>query len=112
MTFLELQWHNAHAHQVTAVNPLEAFGDNGFDAEQECTFCCPVTGASCTVLFTCDNDQVLSFILILHGSIVDGHFFVRWQVLRDTALGARSNLVTDTNIGERTTHHYFMVTTT
>ena len=62
LSFLELERQNAHADQVGAVNPLEAFGDDGFDAKQERAFGCPVAGAARSVFFTCDNDKVRALL--------------------------------------------------
>ena len=57
MAFLEAERQNAHAYKVGAVNPLEALGDNGFDAKQERAFRRPVTGAARTVFFTGDDER-------------------------------------------------------
>ena len=83
MAFLELERKYAHAHKVGAVDTLEALGQYRFDAEEIRTFCRPVTGASSTILFTGDNDQVLSACLIIHGSIIDGHYFFCRDVKMD-----------------------------
>src|ERR1051325_3160315 len=42
ITFLELKREHAHAHKIAAMNPLEAFGKHGGDAEQTRTFGGPV----------------------------------------------------------------------
>lgn len=40
----EVEWEDAHADEVGAVDALEGFGDDGFDAEEACAFGGPVAG--------------------------------------------------------------------
>src|SRR5699024_779438 len=85
---------------------------NSFDTQKVCTFGCPVTAGSHTVVVACNDDKTCIFFLILHCSVIDAHHFTSRPVRRETALCTRCNLVTDTDVCKCTAHHHFMVTTT
>src|SRR6266550_3527375 len=53
---LELQGHDSHADQITAVNALKALCNRRFDAEEPRSFGRPVAGRAGAVFFASDDD--------------------------------------------------------
>ena len=51
------QRQHAHADEIAAVDALEAFGDDGFHAEQERALGGPVARAAHAVIFAGEDDQ-------------------------------------------------------
>src|SRR5699024_12608181 len=58
---------------------------NSFDTQKVCTFGCPVTAGSHTVVVACNDDKTCIFFLILHCSVIDAHHFTSRPVRRETA---------------------------
>src|SRR5699024_518376 len=105
-----LHSNHTHHYKLCTVYSFVACCDNSFDTQHVCTFGCPVTAGSHTVVVACNDDKTCIFFLILHCSVIDAHHFTSRPVRRETALCTRCNLVTDTDVCKCTAHHHFMVT--
>ena len=100
---------NAHAHQVAAVDALEARGDHRADAQQECPLGGPVAAAAGAVFRAGQHHQRHAFGLVLHGGVVDRHELAVGQMPRDAAFGAGGQQVADADVGERAPGHHPIV---
>src|SRR5215510_2393963 len=65
LTGPELQGHDPHTDQVTAMNTLKTLRDRRFDAQEPRSLGRPVAGRAGAVLFASDDDQRNAFFLIL-----------------------------------------------
>ncbi len=70
---LELQRQHAHAHQVVAVDALEAACDDGLDAQQVGALGRPVAARAGAVLLAGEDDRGRALGLVGHRGIVDRH---------------------------------------
>ena len=111
LTVHELAGDHAHADEIRTMDTLEAFGDDGFDAEQHRAFGGPIARGARAVLLAREDDERRTGSLILHRRVVDRHRLVGGQVDRDAALGTRRQQIAQPDVGEGATHHDFVVTT-
>src|SRR5208282_4049798 len=107
---LELQREYAHPEQVAPMNSLEAFRDHRADTEQLRALGRPVARRARTILLAREHDQRHPFGAITLGRFVDRGTRAVRQMDRDTALDPRHELISEPDIGERPTHHHFMIT--
>src|SRR5664280_1406158 len=103
--------HGKHPHpdQVGAVDALVALGDDRADTEKRGPFGRPVAGGSRSVLLAGQDHQRDAFGRVAHRGVVDGGLFAVGQMEGEPALGARCQLVTQPNVGERAPHHHLVV---
>ena len=71
LALLVLQRQHAHADQIAAVNSLEAFGDDGFHAQQIDALGGPVAAGAHAVVFAGQHDQWNFLRLVFHAGVVD-----------------------------------------
>lgn len=124
---LKVKGEDAHADEVGAVDALEAFGDDGLDAEEGGTFGCPVTGGSHAVVFATDDDEFTAGLLVGDGGVVNegglgafggGDFLIRGgdggvaEVLGVAALDAGGHEVLDADVTEGAAGHDAVVSAT
>ena len=78
---------------------------NGLDSQQRCSFGGPVTGASCAVLQTGQNDE--SFVLgrVFPGGIVNAHLLSTRLIPGHTAFHTGNHQVLDADIGKGAACH-------
>src|SRR6187549_3404008 len=62
----ELQWKDAHTHEIAAVNTLETFRENRLYAQQAGPFCRPVARRSRAIFLSRENHQRHALALVLH----------------------------------------------
>ena len=67
----KIQRKHAHANEIGAVNPLEAFGNHGFHAKQAGAFGGPIAGASHAIVGATDHDHDSAVSLRLEGDVVE-----------------------------------------
>ncbi len=106
---VELQRQNAHADEIGAVNALEAFGDDGADAEQLGSLGGPVARGAGAVFFSGENDERHAALGVLDAGVEDGHLLAFREQARDAAFGAGRELVAQAHVGERAAHHDFVI---
>ena len=110
-TFEELEREDAHADEVGTVDALEAFGHDGFDAEEAGAFGCPVAAGARTIFLSGEDDERGAGGLVFHAGIVDAHLLAGRLVDREAAFHARAvglggdHEVFDADIGEGATGH-------
>ena len=104
----ELERDDAHANKIGAVDTLEAFGDNGFDAEKGCAFGGPVTRGTGTILLAAEDHQRDALILIGHGR-VEYRLLGAVRAGGVAAFDAVQHLVLDADVGEGAAHHDLVV---
>ena len=85
--FWELERDNAHTDEVGAVNTLERFRDNRFNAEEGGAFCRPVAGGACSLFFTTEDNKRNTSRSIVLCRIID-------KALRGAILGEVSGVAT------------------
>src|SRR5690606_17548983 len=100
---------HAHAHQVAAVDALEALRDDGPHAQEEGTLGGPVPGTARAVLLAGDDHHRDAGLLVLHGRLVDRHLLAGGQVAGPAALLARHQLVAEPDVGKGAPHHDLVV---
>src|SRR5581483_9452494 len=105
----ELEWKNAHADEVRAMDALETFGDDGADAEEQDAFRGPVARGAAAVLLAGDDDEVDAVGLIFDRGVVDRHFFVRRKMRGPAAFSSGGELVAEADIGEGSADHHFVI---
>ena len=105
----EGQRQHAHAHQVRAVDALEALGDHRLHAEQEGALRRPVAGGAGAVFLAAEDHQRHAFLLVAHRRVVDRRDVARGVVLGHAALDAGRHLVLDADVGEGAAHHDLVV---
>ena len=112
---LELQRQHAHAHQVAAVDALEAARHHRAYAQQLRALGRPVAAGAGAVLFARKHHRGHAFGLVALGSVEDGQLVARGLVQRPAALLARAigqrgqHEVLDAHIGKGAAHHDFVV---
>ena len=112
---LELQRQHAHADQVAAVDALKTACHHGFDAQQLRAFGGPVAGRAGAVFLTRKNHGGRASGHVLHGGVVNEHFFLAGLEQRHAALfpgaGAvgRNHQVFDAHVGKGAAHHHIVV---
>lgn len=91
------------------MDSLVALSNDGLDTLEVRSLGSPISGGSRTVFLTSKNDELMSFRLILSGSIEDSEFLSRGNVdsLRSDLV---DHLVDESGVGESTTGHDFIVT--
>ena len=112
---LELQRQHAHAHEVGAVDALEAAGDHGLHAQQLRTLGRPVARGAGPVLLTAHDDRGCSGGDVLHRGVVDRHLLAArleegQAAFLPRAIGLRGqHQVLDAHVGEGATHHDLVI---
>ena len=91
------------------MDPLEAFGDDCLDPEQERTLGRPVTGRTGTVLLAGEYDQRHTRSAIRFGRVEDRRLAVVKEAGGPTAFGAGCQLVAQAHIGKGAAHHDLVV---
>src|SRR3954469_1852270 len=91
------------------MDALERLSNHRSHAEQYGALRGPVTRRSRTVLFTGENDERGALFLEFHRRVVDELVLPALRHRGPSALGARGELVLETNVGESSAHHYFVV---
>ena len=90
------------------MNSFERLSNNCFYSQKIRAFSSPVSGWSWTVLLTCKNDQLMSFLSISKSSITDVENFPSRNIS-----GLRSNLrrqfVDDSCVGKSSSGHNLIV---
>src|SRR5687767_9768133 len=92
------------------MNPLESPGNDRANPEQTCTFGGPVPRTAGSIILPGDHDQWDTFRPVALGGVVDAHSLAIGLVTRNATLDAGHHEVPNANIGERSTHHDFVVT--
>src|SRR5674476_1028046 len=102
---------DAQADQVRAVDPLEALGDDGLDAQQAGALGRPVARGAGAVLLAAEDHQRRSGRLVVLRGVVDER--LRAVGLREVAgvatLDVLKQLVAQTDVGERAADHDLVV---
>src|SRR5579859_4028 len=116
LTSFELQRQDTHAHQVAAVDTLEALRDDRADAEQQRAFGRPVAGTAAAVLLPGDPDQWHPLGLVLHRGVEDPLHLalrrqhpIRRQLERPVTLSIGHQLVAQADVAKRAAHHHLVV---
>src|SRR6185437_5732775 len=69
----ELQWEDAHADKVGAMNALVAFGNDEADAEQTRALGRPIPRRTRPIFFARENAEWRTALRVLDGGVVDAH---------------------------------------
>jgi len=115
--FGELEWEDAHADEVGAVDAFEALSDDGFDSEKACAFGCPVATGAGAVFLSGEDDERGAGGLICHAGVVDAHLLAGGLVDRESAFHAGAvgfrgdHEVFDADIGEGAAGHDAVIAT-
>jgi len=115
--FGELEWEDAHADEVGAVDALEALGDDGFDSEEAGAFGGPVATGAGAVFLSGEDDERGAGGLVFHAGIVDAHLLAGRLVDREAAFHACAvgfrgdHEVFDADIGECAAGHDAVIAT-
>src|SRR6266852_2103653 len=111
----ELEGEHAHAHQVRAVDALEAAHDHRTNAEKQRAFRRPVARAARAVLLAAEHHGRDAFRDVFHRRFVDRHLLARRLVNGDAAFDARAvglhreHQVLDAHVAEGAAHHDLVV---
>ncbi len=105
----KLKGHDAHADQVTPVDPLIALCDDRPDPEQPWPLGCPVPRRSRAVLLPRQDEQGDPLCSVLHRRVKDRHLRSIRQMRGHPALDTRYELVFQPHVGKRPAHHHFVV---
>ena len=87
------------------MDPLERDGDDGSDAQQISSLCGPVSGGTCAVFGTGEDDECRTVGLVLHCRVVDRHLFAGREVFGDSPFGAGAQQITEADVGEGAARH-------
>ncbi len=96
-----LQRKHAHAHEVGAVDALEALGDHGADAEQQRALGRPVARRAGAVLLADERHERHVLGRVALGGVEDRERIARGQVRRVAALLAARERVAQADVAER-----------
>ena len=91
------------------MNALEAFGDDGADAEEFGALGGPVARGAGAVLLAGEDDERNAALGVLHAGVEDGHLLAFREQAGDAALGAGRELVAQAHVGEGAAHHDFVI---
>jgi hypothetical protein len=111
LSFLKLEGKDSHSDEVGAMDTLVALSNHSLDTLEVRAFSGPVAGGSRAIFSTSKNDSVNSSFLVLVSGVKDGHLFSRGNVLGSWT-NLVDHLVNETDVGESTTSHDLIVTTT
>ena len=89
------------------MDALEAARDHGLDAEQERALGRPVARRPRAVLLAAEDHRGHAVGDVLHGCVVDRHFFA--LVAGEAAFLAAHHLVLDAHVGKGAAHHHLVV---
>ena len=114
---LKRQRQNAHAHEIRAMDSLEALGDDGANAQKARALGRPVARGAIAVFGARKDHQRGLFSRVFHRGVVDRQLLARGIMDRHTAfehraVGGHVHEVLDADVGERAAHHHFMVAAT
>src|SRR5262249_10597277 len=109
---LELARKHAHAHQIAAVDALEALGDYRTHAKQPRPLRRPVARAARAVFLPGKYQKRRPFRQITHCCIVDTHLFTARLMDGHSTLDTGTYQVLDPPVGECAARHDLVVTTT
>jgi hypothetical protein len=105
----ELERQHAHAHQVRAMDALEALGDDRAHAEQARALRGPVAARAGAVLLPGQHHERHASGLVPHGRVVDAHLLAARQEQGVSALFAAQQQVLEADVGEGAAHHHLVV---
>src|SRR5262245_55193265 len=71
LAVFELQRKHPHSNEITSMDAFKAFREHGPDTQQSWSFRCPVSRRARTILFTRDDHEGCTFLLILHCRVVN-----------------------------------------
>ncbi len=91
------------------MDALEAFGDDGADAQQARTFRGPVPGGTRTVFLSGKNDERRSALGVPDRGVVNAHRLAFGQQPRDAAFRSWRELVAQSHVGKGAADHDFVV---
>src|SRR5205085_8515112 len=105
----ELERQDAHADEVAAVDPLEALGDHGADAEEHRPLRGPVARTPRAVLLASEHDEGNALASVPLRGVEDRHALVAGEMRGPGPLGPGSKLVAEPHVRERAAHHHLVV---
>src|ERR1700737_3420532 len=105
----ELQWQNAHAHEIRAVDALVTLRDYGAHAQQARALGRPVAGGTGTVLLAGNDHQGHAVRAVFLGSFEDGHLGPVGRGAGESALKVRHHFVAQTGVGECAPDHDLVI---
>ena len=105
----ELERQDAHPHEVGAVDPLVALGDDRPDAEQARPLRGPVARGAGAVLAPGDDEERHALVGVAHGRVVDERLGRVRQVDRVRPLRALDEPVAQPDVAEGAAHHHLVM---
>src|SRR5690606_33074585 len=96
---------HAHAHQVRAVDALEALGDDRLDAKHPGALGRPVAARAHAVVLAGEHHERDLLGLVLLAGLEDRRLLPGGHVDGDAALDARDHQVLQPDVGEGAAHH-------
>ena len=105
----ELERQHAHAHEVGAVDPLVALGDDGADAQERGALGRPVARGAGAVLLAGEEHQRHALVAVAHRRVVDEGLLAVGQVERVRPLLALDEPVAQPDVAEGAAHHHLVV---
>lgn len=106
-SILELERDDSHTNKVGSVDSLVGLSNGNLDSLEVGSLGSPISGRSRSVLFSGEDDELLSSFLVLHGGVEDSESLLTIE----GSLGAFSGgeLVDESDIGESTSGHDFVI---
>src|SRR5215216_3401465 len=112
LTRQELQWQDAHANQVGAVDALETLDQDRLHSEQQRSLGGPVARGAGAVLLASDYDEGSILGDVAHRRVVDTHLLAAGEMDGPVPLFAAHELIAQPDVGERSPDHHLMVPAT
>src|SRR5579885_342778 len=105
----EFEREHAHAHEIASMDALEAFGYHGPHSEERRAFCRPIARGAGSVLLACDDYQRNAVLTVLLRRLEDRCLPAIGEMNGEAAFYSGHHLVAQPDIGERSTHHHFVI---
>ena len=108
LTLQELERNDAHANQVTTVDPLVTLSNNCSYPEEERSLGGPVSAGAAAIILPCQNDEVSFSLGVLLGRIEHVQYGPRGNV-NSLGCGLPNELVDEPNVAEGSPGHHSVV---
>src|SRR5579884_2884380 len=109
LAVLELQRKDTHGHQIAAMDPLVALGDDRLDAEQHRALGRPVAGTAGAVLFAGNDEKRRALLPVALGGIEDAHHLAAGLERRPVPFLAGRHLIAQPDVAEGAADHHLVV---